>query len=58
MLLSRYLSFIYNARKQALPYATWAVLGEGCSSACGREARALLAFGIHLHLLTHFRIHC
>jgi hypothetical protein len=45
MLLSRYLSFVYKSLFQALIYASWAVLGEGCSSACGREAQALLICG-------------
>jgi len=45
MLLIRYLSFIYNVLVKPYIYASWAVLGEGCSSACGRKAQALLVLG-------------
>ncbi len=45
MLLIRYLSFVYNGLVKPYIYASWAVLGEGCSSACGRKAQALLVLG-------------
>ena len=57
LLLCRYLSFVYKPLFQVLIYASWAVLGEGCSSACGREAQALLALGGRVNLLAHCCIH-
>jgi hypothetical protein len=47
LLLKSYLSFVYKPWIEALLYASWAVLGEGCSSACGREAPGALVLGEH-----------
>jgi hypothetical protein len=57
LLLCRYLSFVYKPLVQVLIYASWAVLGEGCSSACGREAPGAFSFRGRVNLLAHCCIH-